>query len=96
MWTLWLIYALVGVCAWVVAGPSSWPGTWSVCGAKSQSPINIKHDKTTHKDIGSMQFTGYETETSGHTFANNGHTGILRFFSQPVHPHVTIVIIFII
>jgi len=68
----------------VVAGPSHWAelkpdGEWQACAAtsKSQSPINIDQDEATHKDIGNLQLSGYDNETSGNTLENNGHTGIL-------------------
>jgi len=72
-----MIYALVGACVWVVAGPSHWVETNAKCGGRSQSPINIEPSNAEYKDIGSLVLSGYDV-ADGHGFRleNNGHTGI--------------------
>ena len=73
---------------WLVAGPKHWADSYSECGGRKQSPIDIKQGEATYKDIGNLALSGYDI-TAGHVFQleNNGHTGTLllyRFCSQLV------------
>lgn len=84
---MWLLVASSALCfaadvEWDYTGdngPSHWaevnPTEWQACAAtsKSQSPINIDQDEATHKDIGHLQLSGYDNETSVN-LQNNGHT----------------------